>query len=550
MWGCKLSSVHLLKTLSFKLQHHPSSEKARKSSRLLKRKAFKFTNKPENPLLLDEEEEISIVPDSENTDPDEIIISTLKKTKKRKLFNDSREELLYVDSYSCVGLNEERTKSPIEIWTTESLKLREDLELERGGFGLGEYRGQYQHQINEGPGETENLTDKITEIESKLDYFREVKKKFELELAEIFYRNKENLGVIRLLENYETMLADKPNWSDIIVEKEFCDHQDIVATMKISNVLNELNETFEISNMTEKGRFGEDIDIEDGLIGEHTERSEVQQAGERGAKVCEGEKEKKDGKDIGGLENMQASSFSVGVTQKTYANKDKPDEMRLDVHEEFEQSETCKEKGRFGEDIDIEDGLISEYTERSEVQQAGETGAKVCEGEKEKKDGKDLGGLENMQASIFSVSVTQKTYANKGVEEEEYEMPADVDHETGKGVEEEEYEMPVDVDHESVNQDLEAGKDNLIEEMELKTSSESINCQRLTGRSKVASEALRSPYLVREVYITKSMTKEDEWVWKFIWTDPKKIDKCDQKDEKVRNEEKSKDHEIIEYVFY
>ncbi|KAI3815182.1 hypothetical protein L1987_14841 [Smallanthus sonchifolius] len=431
----------------------------RKSSRLLKRKAFKFTNKPENLLLLDEEEEISIVPDSENTDPDEIIISTLKKTKKRKLFNDSREELLYVDSYSCVGLNEERTKSPIEIWTTESLKLREDLELERGGFGLGEYRGQYQHQINEGPGETENLTDKITEIESKLDYFREVKKKFELELAEIFYRNKENLGVIRLLDNYETMLADKPNWSDIIVEKEFCDHQDIVATMKISNVLNELNETFEISNMTEKGRFGEDIDIEDGLIGEHTERSEVQQAGERG------EKEKKDGKDIGGLENMQASSFSVGVTQKTYANKDKPDEMRLDVHEEFEQTETCKEKGRFGEDIDIEDGLISEYTERSEVQQAGETGAKVCEGEKEKKDGKDLGGLENMQASSFSVSVTQKTYANKGceekqneivsdvyqahkqteinkgVEEEEYEMPADVDHETGKGVEEEEYEM-------------------------------------------------------------------------------------------------------------
>ncbi|KAI3675356.1 hypothetical protein L1987_84945 [Smallanthus sonchifolius] len=546
----------------------------RKSNRLLKRKAFKFTNKPENPLLLDEEEEISIVPDSENTDPDEIIISTLKKTKKRKLFNDSREELLYVDSYSCVGLNEERTKSPIEIWTTESLKLREDLELERGGFGLGEYRGQYQHQINEGPGETENLTDKITEIESKLDYFREVKKKFELELAEIFYRNKENLGVIRLLENYETMLADKPNWSDIIVEKEFCDHQDIVATMKISNVLNELNETFEISNMTEKGRFGEDIDIEDGLIGEHTERSEVQQAGERGAKVCEGEKEKKDGKDIGRLENMQASSFSIGVTQKTYANKDKPDEMRLDVHEEFEQTETCKEKGRFGEDIDIEDGLISEYTERSEVQQAGETGAKVCEGEKEKKDGKDLGGLENMQASSFSVSVTQKTYANKGceekqneivsdvyqahkqteinkgvkmdavsnemkdrfrpsfslgvsqlpktqecVEEEEYEMPADVDHETGKGVEEEEYEMPVDVDHESVNQDLEAGKDNLIEEMELKTSSESINCQRLTGRSKVASEALR-------------------------------IDKCDQKDEKVGNEEKSKDHEIIEYVFY
>ncbi|KAI3821093.1 hypothetical protein L1987_08650 [Smallanthus sonchifolius] len=132
---------------------------------------------------------------------------------------------------------------------------------------------------------------------------------------------------------------------------------------------------------------------------------------------------------------------------------------------------------------------------------------------------------------------------------------------TQEGVEEEEYEMPADVDHESVNQDPEAGKDNLIEEMELKTSSENINRQRLTGRTKVASEALRSPYLVREVDITKSITKEDDWVWKFIWTDPKKIEESSKKlfpdymminikmDEKQKKKEKNKGRGIFEYVF-
>ncbi|KAI3828750.1 hypothetical protein L1987_02860 [Smallanthus sonchifolius] len=249
--------------------------------------------------------------------------------------------------------------------------------------------------------------DKITEIESKLDYFH------------------------------------KPNWSDIIVEKEICNQQDIVATKKISNVLNELNDTFKITNITEKGGFGEDIDIEDGLFGEDTERSPTQQAAETSAK----------------------------------------DETRSGVHQAFEQTETSK-------------------------------GAIVTEREQGKNDGKVVGGLEDLEALNFSFGFTQET----SCEEKQNEMVSDVHQalkqtETSKGVEEEEDEMPADVDHESVNQDPTAGKDNLIEEMELKTSSENINRQRLTGRIKVASEALRSPYLVREVDITKSITKEDDWVW-------------------------------------
>ncbi|KAI3743243.1 hypothetical protein L1987_60949 [Smallanthus sonchifolius] len=494
---------------------------ARKSSRQVKRKAFNFTNKPENAILLDEEEEISIVPDSENTDPDDIIISTLKKTKRRKIFNDLSEEVKKQKDhpegshYSCVGLNEERTKSPIELWTTDSLKLREDLELESGGFGLGEYRGQCKDQNNEDPGETEanslpqspkvygseNLMGKITEIKSKLDYFRKVKKEFELELAEIFYRNKDNLGAISLLEKYELMLEDKPNWSDIMVEKVICNQQDIVATKNISNVLNKLNATFEITNITQKGGFGEDIDIEDGMLGEDTERSPTQQAGQTGAKLSKRVKEKNDGKEAGGLEDMEASSFSVGVTQETYANKvweDKPDEMRSYVCQALEQTETSKD-------------------------------ANVTELEQGKNDGKVVPLLEDLEALNFSFGFTQETDSIKGgkVDKVSNEMQdrfrpnfsLGVSQEQRKGVEEEEEEdeMHADIDHESVNQDPEASKDNLIEEMDLKTSSENINSQRIEESGK----KIFPGYML----INSKM------------------------DEKPKKEEKNKGRRIFEYIF-
>ncbi|KAD7477305.1 hypothetical protein E3N88_00441 [Mikania micrantha] len=48
--------------------------------------------------------------------------------------------LLYVDSFTCPGINIDTKQMPVEFWTTQMLKIREPLEIENGGFGLGELR--------------------------------------------------------------------------------------------------------------------------------------------------------------------------------------------------------------------------------------------------------------------------------------------------------------------------------------------------------------------------------------------------------------------------
>ncbi|KAI3825289.1 hypothetical protein L1987_06770 [Smallanthus sonchifolius] len=78
---------------------------------------------------------------------------------------------------------------------------------------------------------------------------------------------------------------------------------------------------------------------------------------------------------------MEASSFSIGLTQETYANKV---EMRSDVHQAFEQTETSK-------------------------------GAIITEREQVKNDGKVVGGLEDFESLDFSFGFTQETDSIKGV---------------------------------------------------------------------------------------------------------------------------------------
>lgn len=52
-------------------------------------------------------------------------------------------KLLYVDGTKCIGLNDKRTVHPLEFWTFENLKLREEMEIENGGFGLGEFQNLF-----------------------------------------------------------------------------------------------------------------------------------------------------------------------------------------------------------------------------------------------------------------------------------------------------------------------------------------------------------------------------------------------------------------------
>ncbi|KAL8205705.1 hypothetical protein R6Q57_009256 [Mikania cordata] len=58
--------------------------------------------------------------------------------------------LLYVDSFTCPKINIDTKQMPVEFWTTQMLNIRERLEIENGGFGLGELRSMCN--VTEDPG--------------------------------------------------------------------------------------------------------------------------------------------------------------------------------------------------------------------------------------------------------------------------------------------------------------------------------------------------------------------------------------------------------------
>ncbi|KAI3803844.1 hypothetical protein L1987_32007 [Smallanthus sonchifolius] len=59
--------------------------------------------------------------------------------------------LLYVDGTSCRGINDERSLQPIMFWTMDKLHKRENMEIAKGGFSLGEHREQLVYEeVNDG----------------------------------------------------------------------------------------------------------------------------------------------------------------------------------------------------------------------------------------------------------------------------------------------------------------------------------------------------------------------------------------------------------------
>ena len=73
-------------------------------------------------------------------------------------------QLLYLDSTTCNGIDNERTIAPIAFWTEERLEKREQQEMRNGGFGLGELRELYvdDHNYNV-ESEDENENQKLDE---------------------------------------------------------------------------------------------------------------------------------------------------------------------------------------------------------------------------------------------------------------------------------------------------------------------------------------------------------------------------------------------------
>ncbi|KAJ0606844.1 hypothetical protein HanHA89_Chr03g0089731 [Helianthus annuus] len=73
--------------------------------------------------------------------------------------------LLYVDSVTCKGINEERTCSALEYWTSQRLQLREDMEIEQGGFGRGDLRGLFVTEEGSDSEPSEETNSENTESE-------------------------------------------------------------------------------------------------------------------------------------------------------------------------------------------------------------------------------------------------------------------------------------------------------------------------------------------------------------------------------------------------
>ncbi|KAI3704425.1 hypothetical protein L1987_74645 [Smallanthus sonchifolius] len=95
--------------------------------------------------------------------------------------------LLYVDRVNCPSENIERKMRPIQFWTMNALRSREECEINNGGFGLGEVQELYvdlkgdesdmDEKCNEKEPNMENVSDdffqpdNLTDIERMIMFF-------------------------------------------------------------------------------------------------------------------------------------------------------------------------------------------------------------------------------------------------------------------------------------------------------------------------------------------------------------------------------------------
>ncbi|KAI3785406.1 hypothetical protein L1987_44524 [Smallanthus sonchifolius] len=133
--------------------------------------------------------------------------------------------LLYVDRVNCPSENVERKMPPIQFWTMNALRSREECEINNGGFGLGELRELYVDL----KGDESNVDEKCNEKEPNMenlsdDFFQpdnlmlEIKKIFERALCEAYSLYPENKEVKEFVEKYKSV------YKEIIdVEKDVAD---------------------------------------------------------------------------------------------------------------------------------------------------------------------------------------------------------------------------------------------------------------------------------------------------------------------------------------
>ncbi|KAI3717534.1 hypothetical protein L1987_69221 [Smallanthus sonchifolius] len=144
--------------------------------------------------------------------------------------------LLYVDKVNCPSENVERKMRPIQFWTMNALRSREECEINNGGFGLGELRELY--------------------VDLKGDEIKD-KKIFERALCEAYSLYPENKELKEFVEKYKSV------YKEIIdVEKDVADtEKDVEKDKEKEGIDTEVKEKESI-NTEVKEKESETIDTE------------------------------------------------------------------------------------------------------------------------------------------------------------------------------------------------------------------------------------------------------------------------------------------------
>ncbi|KAK9059651.1 hypothetical protein SSX86_020355 [Deinandra increscens subsp. villosa] len=116
--------------------------------------------------------------------------------------------VIYVDSIICSGINIDRTISPISFWTQDMLKLREEFEIQNGGFGIGKQRDTYIDKEDDDSDQEGCSGEHLDRLKEVFNLVKETKKEAETALVETYTKFPEVAEVKAYVEVYNSTYKD------------------------------------------------------------------------------------------------------------------------------------------------------------------------------------------------------------------------------------------------------------------------------------------------------------------------------------------------------
>ncbi|KAD6795418.1 hypothetical protein E3N88_06314 [Mikania micrantha] len=133
--------------------------------------------------------------------------------------------LLYVDGVSCRAMNEARVRCPLSYWTLDNLQKRERIEINGGGFGLGDILeqrvggGDYESD-GEDAAETINFDNSsikghMSLLSSIYNRIKQEKSNFENSIRECLIKFPGNTDVSDYVRKFEEIFHEGSNFDDV-----------------------------------------------------------------------------------------------------------------------------------------------------------------------------------------------------------------------------------------------------------------------------------------------------------------------------------------------